>query len=91
MRRVRAMGWFVALGLMVMAGLALSALPAPAQALFGATGGLGAASNFYSIDSTTGAVTLIGPVGFQSVSGMAFHPTTAVLYAVGFSGRTHCF
>ena len=38
-----------------------------------------------SIDPTTGTATLIGPlVGFSSVSGMAFHPTTGVLYAVGF-------
>jgi hypothetical protein len=77
------MAWVVAVGLMVMAGLTLSAPPAAAQALFGATGGDSQASNFYSIDPTTGTATLIGPVGFDSVSGVAFHPTTGVLYAVG--------
>jgi hypothetical protein len=92
MRPVRAMCLVVAVGLMVMAGLALSA-PVYAQTLFGATGRdrqFVATSDFYSIDPTTGTATLIGPVGFSSVSGMAFHPTTGVLYAVGFnSSGTH--
>src|SRR6185436_13384491 len=91
MRRAQAMGLIVAVGLMVMAGLALSA-PVYAQTLFGATGRNSqfvATSDFYRIDPTTGTATLVGPMGFSSVSGMAFHPTTGVLYAVGFDGLTH--
>jgi hypothetical protein len=41
-------------------------------------------SNLYTIDPSTGAATLIGPVtGFSRISGMAFHPTTGTLYATG--------
>ena len=67
----------VAMVLMVMAGLALSAPPAQAQALFGPTSPpVAGASVFYRIDPTTGAATPIGPVGVSRVSGIAFHPTT---------------
>jgi hypothetical protein len=34
------------------------------------------------IDAATGAGTLIGPVGFDGISGIAFHPVTDVLYGV---------
>lgn len=36
----------------------------------------------YSIDMTTGAATVIGPVGFNDVEGLSFHPYTGVLYGV---------
>ena len=87
MRRARAMGWVVALVALVMTGTAFSALPAERQALFGVTSDF-AGSSLYSIDPTTGAATLIRPVGVSRVSGMAFHPATGVLYAVGFAGVT---
>lgn len=53
--------------------------------LFGATSAAQSTlpSNFYSIDPATGAATLIGPIGFRSVSAMDFHPRTGVLYATG--------
>ena len=53
--------------------------------LFGATSGNDGnfPSNFYSINPSTGAATLIGPVGFKSVSAMDFNPFTGVLYATG--------
>ncbi len=44
-----------------------------------ATGGNPAPSSLYSIDSTTGAGTLIGSVG-HAINGLAFDPTTGVLY-----------
>jgi len=55
------------------------------QTLFGANaGGDGnALSNLYSIDPATGTATLIGPIGFRAVSGMAFNRFTGVLYATG--------
>jgi hypothetical protein len=84
------MGLIVAILRIVTAGLALSAPPAQAQALFGTTSPpVAGDSVFYRIDPTTGAATPIGPLGFSRVSGIAFHPTTGVLYAVGFDGLTH--
>jgi hypothetical protein len=84
------MGLIVAMGLTVMAGMALWAPPAQAQALFGTTSPpVAGDSAFYRIDPTTGAATPIGPVNFSGVSGIAFHPTTGVLYAVGFDFLTH--
>ena len=88
MRPVRAMGLVVVVGL-VMAGMVLSAPPAQAQALFGTTSfgpntRGGETSVFYSIDPATGTATLIGPVGFFAVSGMAFHPTDRGVVRRGF-------
>jgi hypothetical protein len=84
------MGLIVAMGLTVMACMALWAPQAQAQALFGTTSPpVAGDSVFYRIDPTTGAATPIGPVNFSRVSGIAFHPTTGVLYAVGFDGLTH--
>ena len=40
-------------------------------------------ASLYSIDRGTGAATLIGPIGFDRVGAMDFHPTTGVLYATG--------
>jgi hypothetical protein len=59
--------------------------PAAPSTLFGATAGGDAnfPSNFYSINPSTGAATLIGPVGFKGVSAMDFNPFTGVLYATG--------
>jgi hypothetical protein len=48
---------------------------AEAQALYGAANGLSQGmgpSSLYSIDPDTGAATLIGPIGFNNVTGMAF-------------------
>lgn len=56
-----------------------------APVLFGATAGGDGNSpgNFYRIDPSTGVATLVGPVGFNSISAMDFHPFTGVLYAAG--------
>lgn len=59
---------------------------APCGVLFGAATGNGpgggeAPSNLYQIDPATGAASLIGPIGFDGVTGMSFHPITGVLYA----------
>lgn len=42
--------------------------------LYGATGVAGEASSFYRIDPATGQATLIGPIGFSGVTGLAFLP-----------------
>jgi len=84
------MGSIVGMLLTVMAGMALWAPPGQAHALFGTTSPpVAGDSVFYRIDPTTGAATPIGPVGSSRVSGIAFHPTTGVLYGVGFDGLTH--
>jgi hypothetical protein len=71
---------------------ALLAFPAlaEAQVLYGATGG-NAPSNLYSINTTTGAATVIGPTG-QGLTGLALHPTTNVMYGVTttFAGCARC-
>ena len=53
------------------------------QVLYGATGG-GGSSNLYTIDPSTGAANLIGPIGFL-VSGIAFAPDRT-LYGAGHGG-----
>jgi len=40
-------------------------------------------SELVSIDAATGAAVAIGPIGFNRVSAIDFHPTTGVLYGVG--------
>ena len=90
MRAMRLAGLVSLMALALFVSVGLTAQPVPAQSLFGATST--SPSNFYSIDPTTGTATLIGPAsGFENISGMAFHPTTGVLYAVGFrvSDSTH--
>lgn len=53
---------------------------AQTQVIYGAQGGGGAGPfNLAAINPATGAFTIIGPIGF-SVTGLAFHPTTGVLY-----------
>ncbi|MFN0019870.1 MAG: calcium-binding protein [Pirellulaceae bacterium] len=46
--------------------------------LFGSTGG-NANSDLYLVDTTTGATTSIGPIGF-AVTGLAVDPATGILY-----------
>ena len=54
--------------------------------LFGATNlGANVSSTFHVLNPTTGSATLLGSIGFSVVSGMAFHPTTGILYATGLS------
>jgi hypothetical protein len=63
-----------------------SAFAAPCVSpLFGAAhpGGPSAPSTLYAIDPNTGTATAVGPIGFNRVGGIDFHPTTGVLYAVG--------
>ena len=54
------------------------------SSLFGAAfvGSTGLA-RLYRIDPTTGAAALIGPIGFERVSGMEYDRETGVLYATG--------
>ena len=53
--------------------------------LFGCTGTFASASTLFRINPTTGVGLAVGPMGMFGCSGLAFHPTTGVLYAVGFS------
>src|SRR6266404_3710275 len=72
--------------------LALTALAVPLLAfpppptIYGAAYiGLGPA-RLYSISPTTGAFTLIGSIGFGTVSALATAPDGFTLYGVGFDG-----
>lgn len=68
----------------------LLASTAGAATLFGAThgGSTGGASNLYTIDTTTGAGTLVGSIGF-AVTGLTYDATTGTLFGTtssSFSG-----
>jgi len=56
--------------------------PPPASGtIFGAAHNVeGSASSLYTIDRSTGAATLVGPIFFNRCSGMDFDPTTLILY-----------
>ena len=56
------------------------AVPAAGQTLYGAVGSGQSTSNLFTLNTSTGALaTTIGPIGF-GITGLAFHPTTGVLY-----------
>jgi cysteine-rich repeat protein len=77
-----------AAALALLAAAALAGAPAPAHAarLLGADGG-GNDSDLYVVDTATGAVTSIGPIG-TGLTGLAVHPTTRVVYGVTPSNGT---
>ena len=90
-RPLMVVGFVVALvvtGALFVPGRAVAAC---ASGLFGATGSNGVNGNLYCIDPTTGAPTLVGPITVGptpvSITGLAFHPTTHVLYVVTGNGN----
>jgi hypothetical protein len=62
-------------------GFASGAAPPAASALYGASGGVNTTSDLYTIDTTTGAGTSIGAIGF-GITGLAFRPSDDVLFGV---------
>lgn len=68
----------IAAATMVLASNSVSAT----QILYGVSGAGGVASNLYTIDTATGAATLVGATGFGHVVSIDFHPTTGVLYGI---------
>src|SRR5438552_4176452 len=75
---------------LVLIGLSLLASAAQAQTvtLYAATGSNGTAGSLYTIDLTTGAANLVGPIvnasggGALGITGLAFDPLNGVLYGV---------
>jgi hypothetical protein len=66
-------------------GLSLTAYSARSQTIYGSAFiSNGGASSLYSISPTDGAATLIGAIGFNKVSGIAF--VGPILYGVGYTG-----
>src|SRR5579862_4485707 len=68
------MSWRNLAAILAAAFLSVISLPSAAQILYGATGGLNggvATGNLYILDQTTGAASVVGPIGY-SVTGMAF-------------------
>jgi hypothetical protein len=63
--------------LLLMVGLAGRA---EAGLLFAVSGSGGSPSNLYTVDTTTGAATLVGATGFSHVTALSFDPTTGSLY-----------
>jgi hypothetical protein len=72
---------FIKFVAVLLAFMALTLQRTEAQVLYGADGAGGnPATNLYILNPATGAVvSTVGPIGF-AVTGMAFHPTTGVLY-----------
>lgn len=71
------------LALLLTAGLAQAQV-----VLYGATGA-GVASNLYTISTSNGAATPIGPIGF-AVTGMALDRTTNIMYGVTSNNSPGC-
>jgi IPTL-CTERM motif len=63
---------------------------ASAQTLYAATGSNGVPGQLFTVNPATAAATLVGPIldGVTpiAITGLAFHPTTGVLYAVSAGG-----
>lgn len=70
--------WIRTLGAALLSLVMVNA--ASAQTLYGVTGAGNATSSLYTIDTTTGAATLVGATGFSHVTGLSFDPTSGVLY-----------
>jgi WD40 repeat protein len=64
----------------------ISALASGQNTFYGATGAGGAASSLYTINSTTGATTLVGAIGFNGVGSLAFSPAGTLYAIAGNSG-----
>ncbi len=63
--------------------VAAGSVETTAATLYGAAhSGAGGASTLYRINPTTGAATAVGPIGYEGVGGIDFHPNGA-LYGVG--------
>lgn len=60
--------------------LCAAALPAQAQIGYALRGDVD--DSLYSVNLSTGAATLIGPVGFSDVEGLSFQPGTGTLFGV---------
>jgi len=61
-------------------GLGFGSVPADASTLYAVSGAGNAPSSLYTVDTTTGAATLVGATGFNHVTGLDFDPVTGVLY-----------
>jgi len=74
-------------GVATLASALLFPLTTAAAFLYGATGSGGVLSDLYTINTSTGAGTFIGRIGFN-VSGIAFDPTTGRLYGLSGGAET---
>ena len=73
--------WACGLALVVFAFGQSAAL---ADTLYGAAhSGAAGPSTLLRIDPLTGSAVPVGPIGFDAVSGLDFHPVSEVLYGVG--------
>lgn len=70
--------WVRTLGAALLSLVMMSA--ASAQTLYGVTGAGNTPSSLYTIDTATGAATLVGATGFSHVTALSFDPTTGMLY-----------
>lgn len=85
------MGKLIILAFVVLLGTAAAlASSANATLLYGATLHTG---ELVTIDTSTGAGTVVGPLGFTGIHGLSFDPMSGVLFGVEVTGRRwapHC-
>jgi hypothetical protein len=66
--------------------VSLLSLPAQSQTLYIANGSGGVAGDLYTVNTTTAATTVVGPILVGAlpvaITGLAFHPTARVLFAI---------
>lgn len=66
-------------GKIQLGGTAFTPAPPVTPGLYAARGGADTTSNLYTVNTSTGATTSIGPIGF-AVTGLAFRPSDNVLF-----------
>lgn len=80
------MVWRTRFALVTAAVVLLLSFPAQSQTLYVATGSGGVTGNLYTVDPTTAAATVVGPIlagGLPiAMTGLAFDPTTNILYGI---------
>ncbi len=67
--------------------LCFSAGLASAQVLYGTTGVSSAVSNLYTVNTSTGATTLVGATGFNGIGSLSFSPGGVLFGVANGSGR----
>lgn len=80
------MSWRTLAATLLAAAIPLLPSSAQAQTLYAATGAGGTTGNLYIVNQATAAATVVGPILVGAlpiaITGLAFHPTTGVLYAI---------
>jgi hypothetical protein len=84
------MNWRTFAAALVAVVASLLSIDSQAQTLYAAVGANGAPGQLYRVNGTTAAATLVGPIRIGatpiSITGLAIHPATGVLYGIVSNG-----